>query len=63
MYLCQSGDVELSIKSLGYNFRSHTIPPRFPMFVHETFKIEGCFNNVQSIQKLENILGKEVVFI
>lgn len=59
VWLCQNGNVSLSFSALDYNFRSQPHPPRFPLLVHETFKMEGNYSEpVASVTALERLIGK-----
>ncbi|KAM7357440.1 uncharacterized protein ACRADG_002791 [Cochliomyia hominivorax] len=59
VWLCSHGYLEVSIKSLGYFFRTGALEPYFPLLCHEQFKMEGHFKNAQSIANLLNNLSRE----
>lgn len=54
--MCRGGDVELTLVSLGYNFRASPMEPKFPLCFHEKFYIEGAYTNVENITVLGKIL-------
>ncbi|KAJ6629750.1 hypothetical protein Bhyg_16393 [Pseudolycoriella hygida] len=62
VWLCQkSGDVELSIATLGYTFAGRPLKPRFPLCYHEKFSMDGYFSGVTSVLELEKALDEEQI--
>lgn len=60
VWLCQTSQVELSINTLCYQFRSKAIPARFPLFIHETFTMEGHYKDAD--KSIEQLIGRILVY-
>uniref|UniRef100_A0A1I8M638 Spermatogenesis-associated protein 6 N-terminal domain-containing protein n=2 Tax=Musca domestica TaxID=7370 RepID=A0A1I8M638_MUSDO len=52
VWLCSHGYLEVTIKALGYFFRTGAMEPYFPLLCHDTYKMEGYFKNTPSIASL-----------
>ncbi|XP_073840585.1 spermatogenesis associated 6-like protein [Musca autumnalis] len=52
VWLCSHGYLEVTIKTLGYFFRTGAMEPYFPLLCHDIFKMEGYFKNTPSIASL-----------
>ncbi|BFF97078.1 uncharacterized protein DMAD_05567 [Drosophila madeirensis] len=59
VWLCSHGYLEATIKTLGYYFRTGAMEPRFPMLCHDTFKMEGYFKSVGSLEEMHELLRAE----
>ncbi|XP_022218252.1 uncharacterized protein LOC111071297 [Drosophila obscura] len=59
VWLCSHGYLEATIKTLGYYFRTGAMEPRFPMLCHDTFKMEGYFKSVGSLEQMHELLRAE----
>ncbi|KAH8261608.1 hypothetical protein KR044_012288 [Drosophila immigrans] len=59
VWLCSHGYLEATIKTLGYYFRTGAMEPRFPMLCHDQFTMEGYFKNVDSLEKMREMLNAE----
>ncbi|XP_037815920.1 spermatogenesis associated 6-like protein [Lucilia sericata] len=59
VWLCSHGYLEVTIKALGYFFRTGALEPYFPLLCHDHFKMEGYFKNSPSLGHLINNLSKE----
>ncbi|XP_023300453.2 spermatogenesis associated 6-like protein [Lucilia cuprina] len=59
VWLCSHGYLEVTIKALGYFFRTGAMEPYFPLLCHDHFKMEGYFKNSPSLGHLINNLSKE----
>lgn len=55
--------MEVSLKSLGYFFRTGALEPYFPLLCHDNFKMEGYFKNAANIAQLINNLTQETIEI
>ncbi|XP_036327124.1 uncharacterized protein LOC118739720 [Rhagoletis pomonella] len=63
VWLCTHGYLEVTIKTLGYFFRTGAMEPRFPLLCHDKFSMEGYFKSVGSLSDLERVLSAEQVEI
>ncbi|XP_067613264.1 uncharacterized protein [Eurosta solidaginis] len=63
VWLCTHGYLEVTIKTLGYFFRTGAMEPRFPLLCHDKFTMEGYFKSVGSLCELERVLASEQVEI
>lgn len=61
VYLCASNGIELTVKTLGYSFKTNEAPSRFPLLYHESFRMDGVFPKVTCLSELEKILRHEDV--
>ncbi|XP_061397539.1 uncharacterized protein LOC133333227 [Musca vetustissima] len=52
VWLCSHGYLEVTIKTLGYFFRTGAMEPYFPLLCHDHYKMEGYFKNTPSIASL-----------
>ncbi|XP_055390223.1 uncharacterized protein LOC129619151 [Condylostylus longicornis] len=59
VWLCTSGYLELTIKTLGYFFKSGPMEPKFPMLCHDVFIMEGYFPSVRNFNELDKVLATE----
>ncbi|TMW50671.1 hypothetical protein DOY81_004239 [Sarcophaga bullata] len=59
VWLCSHGYLEVTIKALGYFFRTGAMEPFFPLLCHDRFKMEGYFKNANNLASLINNLKKE----
>ncbi|XP_037934903.1 uncharacterized protein LOC119669172 [Teleopsis dalmanni] len=59
VWLCTHGYIEVTIKTLGYYFRTGAMEPRFPLLCHDKFIMQGYFNTVNSMEDLERVLAAE----
>ncbi|XP_026848004.1 uncharacterized protein LOC113566471 [Drosophila persimilis] len=59
VWLCSHGYLEVTIKTLGYYFRTGAMEPRFPMLCHDQFKMEGYFKSVGSLEEMHELLRAE----
>lgn len=59
VWLCSAGgSVEITIRCLGYFFKTRPAPERFPILVHQVYTMEGYFQNIDSFSGMDRILGK-----
>ncbi|XP_054732577.1 uncharacterized protein LOC129240673 isoform X1 [Anastrepha obliqua] len=63
VWLCTHGYLEVTIKTLGYFFRTGAMEPRFPLLCHDKFTMDGYFKSVGSLSDLERVLTSEQVEI
>uniref|UniRef100_A0A0A1XF41 Uncharacterized protein C9orf68 n=1 Tax=Zeugodacus cucurbitae TaxID=28588 RepID=A0A0A1XF41_ZEUCU len=59
VWLCTHGYLEVTIKTLGYFFRTGAMEPRFPLLCHDKFTMDGYFKSVGSVSDLERVLAAE----
>ncbi|KAH8419529.1 hypothetical protein KR222_004604 [Zaprionus bogoriensis] len=59
VWLCSHGYLEVTIKTLGYYFRTGAMEPRFPMLCHDQFTMEGYFRQVDSLEQMRQMLNAE----
>ncbi|XP_075162029.1 spermatogenesis associated 6-like protein [Haematobia irritans] len=59
VWLCSHGYLEVTLKTLGYFFRTGAIEPYFPILCHDHYKMEGYFKNTPSIASLISQLQAE----
>nr|XP_014092824.1 uncharacterized protein LOC106619309 isoform X1 [Bactrocera oleae] len=59
VWLCTHGYLEVTIKTLGYFFRTGAMEPRFPLLCHDKFTMDGYFKSVGSISDLDRVLAAE----
>ncbi|XP_013108414.2 spermatogenesis associated 6-like protein isoform X2 [Stomoxys calcitrans] len=59
VWLCSHGYLEVTLKTLGYFFRTGAIEPYFPILCHDHYKMEGYFKNTPSIASLIGQLQTE----
>ncbi|GAB0086873.1 uncharacterized protein DMENIID0001_010740 [Sergentomyia squamirostris] len=62
VWLCPYGLVELSLRTMGYNYKTAGVEPRFPLLFHQKFHIEGFYRDgVRTLESLEERLAREKV--
>ncbi|XP_055693244.1 uncharacterized protein LOC129795790 [Lutzomyia longipalpis] len=62
VWLCPYGRVELTFRTMGYNFKTNGLEARFPLLFHEKFHMEGFYQDgVETLAKLEARLASERV--
>lgn len=59
VWLCSHGYLEVTIKTLGYYFRTGAMDPRFPLLCHDQFVMEGYFRGVESLEEMKDLLNTE----
>ncbi|ALC45144.1 CG14079 [Drosophila busckii] len=59
VWLCSHGYLEVTLKTLGYYFRTGAMEPRFPLLCHDTFVMEGYFKNVSSLAEMQRMVRAE----
>lgn len=63
VWLCPSGYVEITLKTLGYFFKTGPMEPKFPLLAHESFAMEGFFKSVKTLEDLEKAIASELIEI
>ncbi|CAD7081399.1 unnamed protein product [Hermetia illucens] len=63
VWLCPSGYVEITLKTLGYFFKTGPMEPKFPLLAHESFAMEGFFKSVRTLEDLEKAIASELIEI